>query len=130
MSRLKVQTVNSSRKVHKCGKCGVTINVGESYVKAVRFRQSDKIRCNKPACYFSEDELESNSVLAALIRASGHVADARSEIEEARDELQDQYDAIGDTNLQYTDRYAMIESAISDLEDYLDALGDGPEIDI
>ena len=86
----KVTIVNKSRKVHKCSKCGIPIEVGSKYYKGeINFGPSI-IRCNK--CGLKSWEVTTSDYLLSVGRIvyewTEHYPDLETTADEIKEDLQ------------------------------------------
>lgn len=131
---MRVTTVQAARKPQgTCGRCGITIDKGDSY-RWWKFRYGGRrIRCTKPTCAPKRSELTQNEVLGTAwdladsdLPVMGEpddfdeqVADAVNTIGEILDMIQEKMDNIeqgfGHTSVP---AYEELEYQQSDIEDW------------
>lgn len=127
----RIERVSSSRKEHKCSKCGNTIEVGQPYLKATPYRRPTIYRCIK--CGLKSYETSGSEYVKEVgsivedwqesygIR-DGVAEEIASTLEDLRDQQQDSLDNMpeqlqdGDTGMMLQGRIDSLETAIDELE--------------
>lgn len=128
----RIERIKSARKEHKCSKCGNTIEVGQSYLKATPYRRPTIYRCTKCGLKSyetsgSEYVKEVGSIVEdweeSYSLGETTAEDIASTLEDIKDSQQDSLDNMPE-NLQYGDTGQMLQERIDSLESVIDELND------